>query len=168
MLRPPNGFFSTDSKIIPRSLPLTLILSLQFWTATSNERFVYVNRIFAGRSHACLMVFDVTNRRSFDIIPDLIDKVRDIAGVSVVMMLTATKIDLPDRVVTTDEAQLLANRYGLMYAETSSADNEGITEAVDTTIRTVVDKLASGELVVQEYIRLVNKPEPTGSSCCWS
>jgi small GTP-binding protein len=77
-----------------------------------------------------IVVFDLTNRTSFDNTTKWVSKLRAL-GVNVKGYLIGNKNDVnQDRQVITDkEAQKLATQLGLKYHKTSARENTGITES---------------------------------------
>ena len=71
-----------------------------------------------------LVVYDISNRSSFEAAGDWINMVRDRAEDNVMIGLIANKIDLPSnrRVVSQEEGQNLANMHKVFYKETTVED----------------------------------------------
>lgn len=77
------------------------------------------------------------------------------------MVLVASKIDVTNRVVSTAEGQLFADRHGMLYAEISSKTGEGIAEMIESAFKAVLAKIETGELEYQPKntpLQLTNSP----------
>lgn len=76
------------------------------------------------KASGALVVFDVTNPKSFASLPYWIETLRERAlSESVQIMIVGNKIDRAQhRAVSLGEAEQMASRYGLAYCETSASD----------------------------------------------
>jgi len=99
----------------------------------SNLRFLYTKKC-----QGILLVYDVTNRSTFDVIDGFREeccRIRESDHIPVV--LCGNKIDLTEkRQVETSEGQALAQKYGWPFFETSAKTGENVDEAFLTVFRT--------------------------------
>lgn len=80
-----------------------------------------------------------------------------------VITLVANKVDLENRVISTEEAQQFATDQGLLYAEVSGKTGIGVPEMVDITIKEVIQRIDSGELdLTSKTVSLMDGPKMTG------
>jgi Ras-related protein Rab-8A len=71
-----------------------------------------------------LLVYDVTDRASFNSIRNWVGQIQQHADVHVNKILVGNKCDmLDDKVVSTEEGQALADEYGVKFFETSAKNN---------------------------------------------
>lgn len=78
---------------------------------------------------AWVIVFDVTNRRSFNVVMDLYQKLRDSGAQRNPIMLVGNKTDLAtERIITAAEAQRSATELGVSYMEASAKDNSHVSD----------------------------------------
>lgn len=100
------------------------------------QRFWSLLRPHLSECAAVLVVYDVTDRESFDAVPGLIQMVRDITGVSIT--LAANKTDLADRrEVSANEGVSLAADWNLSFFEVSAKTASN----VDTMLRAIALEL---------------------------
>ncbi|KAG5496109.1 hypothetical protein JKF63_02410 [Porcisia hertigi] len=108
-------------------------VKLQIWDTAGQERYKSVTRSYYRGATGCIIVYDVTNRSSYDNVPQWLSDVRQLAGSDVIVMLIGNKIDLAKtnnlRAVQHNEASLYAQQNGLFHFETSAATGEFVTEA---------------------------------------
>lgn len=108
-------------------------VKLQIWDTAGQERYKSVTRSYYRGAMGCLIVYDVTNRSSYESVPQWLSDVRQLAGNDVVVMLIGNKIDLAKanntRAIQHNEASLYAQQNGLLHFETSAATGEFVTEA---------------------------------------
>lgn len=94
---------------------------LQLWDTAGQERFRSLIPSYIRDSSVAVVVYDITNRASFQNTSKWIDDVRAERGNDVIIVLVGNKTDLNDkRQVTTDEAEKKAKDYNVMFTETSA------------------------------------------------
>ncbi len=98
---------------------------LQIWDTGGQERFSFVRPLYYRGAMGALLVFDVTNRESFDHLPNWVEELESNAG-KVPYVLIGNKIDLP-RAVGSDEAWAFCQQMGIpYYYETSAKTGEAV------------------------------------------
>jgi len=94
-----------------------------------------------------LMVYDVTNLKSFESINAWVQRVDQHCTPDVIRIIVGNKSDLaPKRKVSTEEGKALAAKYGVKHFETSAKIDEGVTDAFMTMARDVKEKRVEAEL----------------------
>ena len=105
------------------------------WDGT--EEYSPMREIYMKQCQGILLVYDVTNRRTFDGIDDFRKeccRIRQSDRIPVV--LCGNKIDLTDkRQVETSEGHALAEKYGWPFIEASAKTGENVEEAFLTVYR---------------------------------
>ena len=83
-----------------------------------------ITRAYYRNSVGGLLLFDITNRRSFQNIHDWLEEAKShVQPHNIVFLLVGHKCDLEaQRQVTRQEAEKLAGVYGMHYVETSARD----------------------------------------------
>ena len=90
--------------------------------------------------HGCFIVFDVTDRESFNKIETWIQLYKDFnKNQKRIMILLGNKVDLNNRVVSKDEAVDFAAKKGLHYLETSAKTLENVAEAFDAMVEQILN-----------------------------
>lgn len=129
-------------------------VKLQFWDTAGQERFRSVTRSYYRNSVGGLLVFDITNRKSFEHIREWHAEVCErVQPQRVVFVLLGHKCDMDangDRAVSREEAEKLAGQLGMPYVEASSKTGDGVREAFETVTRRVYQGLLSGEVQLQD------------------
>ena len=131
-------------------------VKLQIWDTAGQERYKSVTRSYYRGAVAALIVYDITNRSSFDHVTNWINDVRQLAGKDVVVMLIGNKSDLANsdkRMVPHNEASLFAQENNLLHFETSAASGELVSDAFLKVAKTALMKSGGGE----EEINNTNK-----------
>ena len=74
---------------------------LNIWDTCGDEKFRAITRQYYNDAHGILLVYDITNRESFDSIINWQNEIRNNAPADSVLFLIANKTDLnKERVVT--------------------------------------------------------------------
>lgn len=118
-------------------------IKLQIWDTAGQERYKSVTRSYYRGAVGCLIVYDITNRSSYEHISAWLNDVRQLAGKDVVVMLIGNKSDMANsdkRVVTHNEASLYAQENGLMHFETSAATGELVSDAFLKVAKTALSR----------------------------
>ncbi|MCO5613929.1 hypothetical protein L7F22_068209 [Adiantum nelumboides] len=94
---------------------------LQLWDTAGQERFRSLIPSYIRDSSVAVVVYDITNRASFQNTSKWVDDVRAERGNDVIIVLVGNKTDLNDkRQVTTEEAEKRAQEFNVMFIETSA------------------------------------------------
>ena len=94
-------------------------------------------------------MFDVTNRDSFDAVKDWAALVSDRVGADTPCILVGNKVDLGKRVVTEEEAKLVASNLSMPYFETSAKLDSGVADMFNGITR---------KMLAQRFPGLRNNP----------
>ncbi|XP_063068364.1 ras-related protein Rab-26 [Engraulis encrasicolus] len=141
-------------------------VKLQIWDTAGQERFRSVTHAYYRDAHALLLLYDVTNKSSFDNIQAWLTEVHEFAQKDVVLMLLGNKADAThDRVVKREEGERLAKEFGVPFMETSAKSGLNVElafTAVTKELRHRELRDSSEKFQLQEY---VNK-EMKGAGCC--
>eukprot|EP00005_Dracoamoeba_jomungandri_P012946 CAMPEP_0174275004 /NCGR_PEP_ID=MMETSP0439-20130205/59592_1 /TAXON_ID=0 /ORGANISM="Stereomyxa ramosa, Strain Chinc5" /LENGTH=205 /DNA_ID=CAMNT_0015367075 /DNA_START=398 /DNA_END=1015 /DNA_ORIENTATION=- len=108
-----------------------LTIKLQIWDTAGQERFRTITSSYYRGAHGIFVVYDVTNRESFESAPQLwMAELERYAQEGVAKMLIGTKTDLTEsRAVSTSEGRDLAAKCNSLFLETSAKSGEGVEEA---------------------------------------
>ena len=103
-------------------------LKLKLWDTAGQERFKSVSVKNLRYSQAAIVVFDLTEKESFEKVTDWLKEIREFSD-KMPVGLFGNKSDLNDkRVVTQEEINDLCKEENLVYFETSAKNNTGIKE----------------------------------------
>ena len=120
-------------------------IQLQLWDTAGQELFRSVTRGYYRGSAGALLVFDLTNRDSFDNIERWLRDIRDVARSDVVTLLIGNKSDLSERrQVSYEEAESFAKAHAMQYFETSAKTGENITKTIDACVAVIEKNVDDG------------------------
>ena len=116
-------------------------IKLQIWDTAGQERFKTITTSYYKGAHAILIVFDITDRDSFDHIRNWMADIDKFAKEGVLRILVGNKCDLGNnRQVSMEEAKEIANKYGIKYIETSAKDTINIDDLFISTTKYLLAK----------------------------
>ncbi|XP_063531780.1 ras-related protein Rab-37 isoform X1 [Cydia strobilella] len=116
-------------------------VKLQIWDTAGQERFRSVTHAYYRDAHALLLLYDVTNKTSFDNIRAWLGEIREYAQDDVVIMLLGNKSDSGlERAVRREEGQRLAREYQVSFMETSAKTGLNVEAAFAHVARALVAK----------------------------
>ena len=115
-------------------------VKLQIWDTAGQERFRTIISSYYKGAQGILLVFDVTEKESFESLNNWLIEIEKNANKNVVKILIGNKNDLEDkRVISFSQAKDFADSNGLKYVETSAKTNNNVTEAFSEIGKELMD-----------------------------
>ena len=102
-------------------------IKLKIWDTAGQERFRSISSNTLKSSQGAIVVFDLTNRETFEKVTDWLKQIREYST-KIVIGLFGNKSDLEGREVSQEEIDKLCQNEDLIYFETSAKNNTGIQE----------------------------------------
>ena len=120
--------FAQDKSIKEEVLKDGTQIKLEIWDTIGQEGYNLANKIFMKNSKIALLIYDITDRKSFDNLNKFYDLICEVNGRNnVVIGVVGNKNDLYEkRVVEEEEAKKYAKDIDSTYFETSAKDHESI------------------------------------------
>ncbi|XP_065199476.1 ras-related protein Rab-4B-like [Planococcus citri] len=138
---------NVGSKIVQTDWTDGKTTKLQIWDISGRQNFQVITGDYYKDSVGALLVFDITNRRTFDALWKWLDQARSLMNPHAVILLVGNKKDLEnEREVSILEAEQYARENELIYLETSAKSGENVEEAFLLCCEQVVNKIKTGEL----------------------
>ncbi|KAL1140687.1 hypothetical protein AAG570_000617 [Ranatra chinensis] len=134
-------------------------VKLQIWDTAGQERFRSVTHAYYRDAHALLLLYDVTNKTSFDNIRAWLGEIKEYAQDDVVIMLLGNKSDChnSDRTVRREDGERLAREYNVAFMETSAKTGLNVELAFMAIARELKARKSGlhnkSSFNVQEYVR---------------
>lgn len=134
-------------------------IHLQLWDTAGQERFRSLSTAFFRDAMGFMLVFDLTSNQSFMDIRNWLTLLQTNAYCERPdMVLVGNKKDLESqRVVSTEEAQKLAEELNIPYIETSAATGENVEFAVEKLLDLVMLRIEQSVDKSQLPIKRSNK-----------
>uniref|UniRef100_A0A8C7E6M0 small monomeric GTPase n=1 Tax=Naja naja TaxID=35670 RepID=A0A8C7E6M0_NAJNA len=117
-------------------------IKLQIWDTAGQERFRTITTAYYRGAMGIMLVYDITNEKSFDNIKNWIRNIEEHASSDVERMILGNKSDMNDkRQVSKEKGEKLAIDYGIKFLETSAKSSINVEEAFFTLARDIMTKL---------------------------
>lgn len=147
-------------------------IRLQLWDTAGQERFRSLIPSYIRDSNVAIVVYDITNRDSFNDVQKWLDYIREERGKDVLIILVGNKSDLKDKVVTSNEAEELSKKLGCnLFIETSSKNGYNVKKLFKKVAKMLpelknepTEQETNGNNV-QTIDISTDKPEENASSC---
>ncbi|ORZ22616.1 ras family-domain-containing protein [Absidia repens] len=117
-------------------------IKLQIWDTAGQERFRTITTAYYRGAMGILLVYDVTDERSFANVQNWFSNIEQHANEGVNKILIGNKCDMEEkRVVTKAQGEALASELGIQFMETSAKANIGVEEAFFDLARDIKKRL---------------------------
>lgn len=114
------------------------LVKAQIWDTAGQERYRSIASSYYRGAVGALLVYDVTDRNSFNHVPMWLKEVEENAEKDCLIMLVGNKMDLNDqRTVFVRDGRSFARKNGLAFIETSALDATG----VDTAFQRILQEI---------------------------
>ncbi|KAJ2958267.1 hypothetical protein NQZ79_g6115 [Umbelopsis isabellina] len=169
-------------------------IKLQIWDTAGQERFRTITTAYYRGAMGILLVYDVTDEKSFDNVRTWFSNIEQHASEGVNRILIGNKCDMTDKkvceycitviegdrwtqinpwkskVISTEKGQALAQELGINFKETSAKSNIGVEEAFFDLARDIKKRLIDTQQTQQpkrkEDVQLDSAPSKGGNTCC--
>ena len=116
------------------------VIKVQIWDTAGHERFRSITYSYYRGANAIIIVFDLSDKKSFISITEWLKQIEKHAKENVFKFLVGNKSDLVEqRKVSYDEAKQYADEHELPYIETSAKEGININELFDSSIKSFLN-----------------------------
>jgi len=127
LMTTPGANFTTKKVDFPQ---YKKSIKFEIWDTAGQERYRSLAKVFYNNAAACLLVFDITNKDSFDDIKNYwIPEIKENGQKDIILALAGNKSDnyLKEQ-VSDNEGKALAKEINAIYMRTSAKLNSSIDE----------------------------------------
>ena len=118
---------------------------LQIWDTAGQENYRSITRAYYKNSVCAILVYDVSNRESFEHISSWVEDCLAQSPKTVFMILVGNKSDLNDyRQITFQEGQDMAKKNNMMFFETSAKTGENVDKIFIDSAKEINKKINEG------------------------
>lgn len=132
--------FASKCVEIPTNNNQIKSVKLQLWDTAGQEKFKTITKSYYRGCSGGIIVFDVTNRESYENIDNWIKTIREECAIDTTIILVGNKIDKTEREVTYKEASSYAENIGLKYFETSAKELDSTGVAFNILAQDILNK----------------------------
>nr|XP_002129883.1 ras-related protein Rab-10-like [Ciona intestinalis] len=142
-------------------------IKLQIWDTAGQERFHTITTSYYRGANGIMLVYDITNTKSFENISKWLRNIEEHASEDVEKMLLGNKCDMEDkRMISKERGEMIAKEHGIKFYETSAKNNINIETAfialaTDILHKTPVKETGAGSAGVD-----VTQQRQSSRSCC--
>ena len=154
--------------------------TIHLWDTAGQERFRSITAGYFKQSHGLILLYDITNRKSFDNLEKWILAVTNVLGKAELnennkkhysVILLGNKVDLEDkRQVSYEEAEDICKQYNIYYSGECSVQemtNEELNDKFTEFIKEIYRNIGTGEDSVQIVKKLSSgKKKKKNDRCC--
>ena len=137
-----------------------------FYDTAGEEKYKSIPKNYIKNMQGIILMYDITNKLSFDSIIDWISDVKEIKGENFPMILVGNKIDLNEsREVTEEMGYERAEKIQIEFFETSNKDGTNIQEAGLEIVYKILSETKVNNSRI-ERISTANTNNCTSRKCC--
>lgn len=116
-------------------------INVIIYDSAGHERFRKITELQYKGSDGLVLIYDITDQKSFEWIIEWIDKLRidNSPNNNMEIILLGNKIDLEGRMINIEKVQEIADKYKIKLLETSALSGHNINEAFDYMIKKIYD-----------------------------
>ena len=131
-----HGYRLTDGEVV----------NVRIMDTCGQERFDAINNSYYKDADCCLLVYDITSRKSFEKLKYYISQLKENAKYIKKVILLGNKRDLENkRQISNEEGVKLAKDNGFIFMESSCVDNYNVSDAFTALI-----EMTNNELIRKE------------------
>ncbi|KAJ7417826.1 Ras-related protein Rab-8 [Willisornis vidua] len=121
-------------------------IKLQIWDTAGQERFRTITTAYYRGAMGIMLVYDITNEKSFDNIKNWIRNIEEHASSDVERMILGNKCDMNEkRQVSKEKGEKLAIDYGIKFLETSAKSSINVEERYAVEASSLSSKIGKVE-----------------------
>ncbi|KAJ5070973.1 ras and ef-hand domain-containing protein [Anaeramoeba ignava] len=142
------------------------VVKLQIWDTAGQERFRTITGTYYRNADGIMVVYDITNKDTFDQIKLWFQEIKKNAPENVVNILVGNKTDLAQqRVVSYEDGQKLAKQFKCDFLEVSAKSNSNVQESFHLLAEQTLQNFNKKKTKNRKGLKF-NKDTPDKKSCC--
>jgi len=119
---------------------------LQVWDTAGQESFRSMTRIYYKNSSCAFIVYDITEKESFNHVESWISECKKIAPETVLLVLIGNKSDLNEsREVSYEEGLKFAEKNKMLFFETSAKNGVNIENIFKKSVENISNNIKEGK-----------------------
>ena len=139
----PNTMTTSSNQMVYQTikLPDDKSVDIILWDTMGQERYRSVNKIYYKNAKVGILVYDVTDKKSFEAIKNYwYEQLKESGDKDIIICLVANKYDLYEkREVSNEEGEEFAKSIGAIFASTSAKNDSGINFLFENIGRKILE-----------------------------
>lgn len=142
-----------------------IVYKIQMWDTAGQEEYHSITAPYFRSSQGVFLVFDVTNRASFDSLDYWLNLIHENTHEMPLVVIIANKIDMNDHAVDPEEIQKFGKDHQLTVFMVSAWTGENVQNAVNYMIQTLAQ--ANHSVNESDTVMLSSRKQNSkDQSCC--
>ncbi|XP_065212131.1 ras-related protein Rab-10 [Planococcus citri] len=143
-------------------------IKLQIWDTAGQERFHTITTSYYRGAMGILLVYDITNEKSFENIVKWLRNIDEHANEDVEKMILGNKCDMESkRAVSKEKGEAIAREHGIRFMETSARCNTNINDAFMELTSSILNKTTGRDPTeAPDRVTIDRRNEKTTNRCC--
>jgi len=117
------------------------VCKLEIWDTAGEERFRTITSSYYRGAHGIVVVYDVTDTKTFDSVKKWLLEIERYACKNVPVVLVGNKADLPGKKVSAEDGAAFADQHALPHFETSAKEGTQVENAFMKLATDIKEKL---------------------------
>ena len=147
---------------------------MNLWDTAGQERYMSLNKIFFQRVQGIMLMYDITNRESYEKLPKWVKFINEQAY-NVPVILVGNKIDdeNENRIVRKEEGKDFAKQNGYLFYEASALNGKNVNNAFYSLCESCISKLEESVVIngsasssLMDYFSIQKKKKKTKEEYC--
>ena len=138
---------TVDNKSVKLQIVRKIIILINIiqWDTAGQERFKTITSAYYRGAHGILIVYDVSDKKSFNHIKDWLEDINKYTDNNPIKLIIGNKCDLVnEKQVTEEDKKMLKKQTGIDIIETSAKNSFKITEAMEMITKKLIEKSGQG------------------------
>lgn len=145
-------------------------IKLQIWDTAGQERFRTITTAYYRGAMGILLVYDVTDEKSFNNVRTWISNIEQYASEKVNKILIGNKCDWDERrVISEEQGRALADEFGIPFLEASAKSNVNVDNAFFCLARNIKKQQIDNQnhsILEKSNIQLDRMNSISKGNCC--
>ena len=142
-------------------------IKLQIWDTAGQDRFRAITKNYYKGANGIILIYDVTNPKTYDNVKNWVTQIREEASPNVVVYLCGNKIDMKEeRQVKEEDGKIMAEEFGFPFNETSARDGININETFEDLVERIDSVYSKLDININKTKKNKLYKGKGKSSCC--
>ena len=112
--------------------------TVQIWDTAGQDRFRAITKNYYKGAHGIILIYDVTNQKSFDNVKNWVSQIRENASEKAIIYIVGNKIDdSQHRVVSKEQGEGISNEFQLKFFEASAKEDINIAPTFQALVKDI-------------------------------